>query len=1344
MLIALTLILPTGLFFWAGRSVLRDLGEASGQAARSYLEVERAAAGATKNADRLIVLDVLGVASAVAAHLEYVFRTEPSLLDKGPDLTEHREIWPVLVSQRVGPTTVVSIVDSAGGRVVAHPECAHGMRLSDCMPLLARLLVDSAYERKRADAGELLHTRGHAPGMAYQRLLEYRFYDVPASTPAREAGEPPGRASPAGLRDFLVVTPLKGTPWSLAIQTRASGIFSGVYDDVSAAIEKTAHDLQGVGATVAQVRVRQVTALVAVVALGLLLVVFSGWWLRRTVVRPLTRLRATADRIRVGDLETRADVRTGDEIEVLADSMNFMLSHLTSSYQEVRRGQGELRELNESLERRVEERTRDLADANARLAAQAEDLRSLDELKRNFYANVSHELRTPLTLMLGLLRAAADRVGDHDATAAADLQVAGRNGAHLLRQINDLLDVARLEAGKMTLLAAPVDLVAVVRDVAAGFSPPSDQGRRLVLELPGYPLTAYLDVDKVRKVLWNLLSNAFKFTDPDRGLVAVRLIDGDAGGVTIEVADNGVGIPEASLPVVFERFRQVDSASTRKHEGTGIGLALVKELTELHGGRVEVESRVGAGTTFRLHFRRGAGHLPPDQVSAQPAEATAVSGLHRLLADSSSPRIGTEPGPGRRSTRPPDGPEILVVEDHRDLREYLVRLLRGHRVRAVENGAEALRAIAERAPDLVLSDVMMPEVDGYELCGRLKADPATAHVPVILLTAQVGLEAKVRGLQARADDYVTKPFQEEELLARVENLLLVKRQSEALRALNRDLEVRVIEQSEALRRRTALQRFLPPALAEAMLAEDAGATLERRRRLVGVLAARLCDFEELEAELGPEDLAALVLSFQRQATAAVFAHGGTLVGSSGAEVVAVFGAPRDLEEASAAKAATEAARALLGALDDIAGLWQALAGRAPLLAGAVEVGYATVGVFEAGDWASFSALGGPVWTAKMLRDACMPGELLVGPRVAKSLDPAERGQGPHVLELEGRTMEVWHIGAAPGAKPGEPAPPSQVAPSGGATTPIDPPARRSGPEVPVGMVDENLTGLKLGGRYQVERALGRGGMAAVYAARDELLDQRVAIKVIWFANIEWLRREVTLSRLVAHRNVCRTHDLYVIDGRVCLTMELIEGRSLRQCLRERQFSRDQPLAWVRQILDGLAAAHACGVVHRDLKPDNILVEDGTERIVIVDFGIARVAGGSSELSSGIVGTVDYLAPEALLCKSFDTRSDIYALGVVMYELLTGGLPFAREALADRVASAQRGEPPVDPAERMPLLNPTLRAVLLRCLEADPARRFQSVEDIAAVLAGVRSAFDEEAREGWLQQSPPGEPADASA
>jgi signal transduction histidine kinase/FixJ family two-component response regulator len=413
------------------------------------------------------------------------------------------------------------------------------------------------------------------------------------------------------------------------------------------------------------------------------------------------------------------------------------------------------------------------------IARQREELAKLDVLKTQFFANISHEFRTPLTLMLGPLedmkRAFAAQAGLHPQYEQVEL--VHRNGLRLLKLVNTLLDFSRIEAGRVQAVYEPTDLAQLTAHLASEFRSAIEKaGLKLVVSCPPLPEAAYVDPEMWEKIVLNLLSNAFKFTF--EGTIEVSLNQRKAD-FELVVTDTGTGIPAGELPRLFERFHRVEGASGRTHEGSGIGLALVQELARLHGGNVSAESVYGRGATFRVSIPRGTGHLPQQQIGGIRTQASTALGAHPFLEEALrwlpqetavQDDIIDDALPGDQSTVPKEQRAlILLVDDNADMREYLARLLGGHyRVEAVADGEAALKAVARRVPSLVLSDVMMPRMGGMELLAHLRADQRTALVPVILLSARAGEEAKVEGLDAGADDYLVKPFSARELLARVD------------------------------------------------------------------------------------------------------------------------------------------------------------------------------------------------------------------------------------------------------------------------------------------------------------------------------------------------------------------------------------------------------------------------------------------------------------------------------------------------------------------------------------------------------------------------------------------------
>ncbi|TFV63340.1 UNVERIFIED_ORG: response regulator [Bacillus sp. AZ43] len=389
----------------------------------------------------------------------------------------------------------------------------------------------------------------------------------------------------------------------------------------------------------------------------------------------------------------------------------------------------------------------------------AESLAELDRAKTTFFSDVSHELRTPLTLLLGPIGAV---LGDASTPlppgVTQQLELALRNGQRLQRLVNDLLDFASIEAGRANPVRVETDLPSFTAELAGIFRAATERaGLRLTVDCPPLPRPVHVDPRMWEKVVVNLLANAVKYTFV--GGIDVRL-GGDDAGIRLTVSDTGVGIVAEELPHLFERFHRVAGATARTREGTGIGLALVHELAALHGGTVAVTSEPGVGSTFTVALPYGEPDVAPDEPRRTASPSEAARGEAESWAEETARPHGTATGSG--------GPTVLVVDDNADMRAYLTRLLAPHwTVRTTANGEEALAAVAERHPDIVLTDVMMPRVDGFELLRALRSDPGTRAIPVIMLTARAGQEASVEGLEAGADDYLAKPFRADELIARV-------------------------------------------------------------------------------------------------------------------------------------------------------------------------------------------------------------------------------------------------------------------------------------------------------------------------------------------------------------------------------------------------------------------------------------------------------------------------------------------------------------------------------------------------------------------------------------------------
>jgi signal transduction histidine kinase/ligand-binding sensor domain-containing protein/DNA-binding response OmpR family regulator len=442
---------------------------------------------------------------------------------------------------------------------------------------------------------------------------------------------------------------------------------------------------------------------------------------------------------------------------------------------------------------------------------EARKLTEMDRMKSRFLANISHEFRTPLTLILGPLETARSRIVDN--TALHALQVVKRNGQRLLKLVNQLLDLSKLEAGALKLHACRMNIVPLIKGITSSFESSAALNHiDLVFVADQTEIEVYADKDLVEKIFTNLLSNALKFT-PEGGEVTVDLTSltpgadqGVASGhceersdeaissnhrndtyrpfwstpgrggevLQISVSDTGIGIPPNQIDKIFDRFYQVDSSQTREHEGTGLGLALVKELVDLHHWTIQVHSEVGQGATFTVRLPLGRDYLNDDEIVDGPV-SSEPAGIEQM---DDSPR-GAARRPREEEAHEKAGSEkpiVLVVEDNADVREYIGSYLDAlYRVAEASDGAEGISVAIETIPDLIISDLMMPIKDGLELCRVLKNDERTSHIPIILLTARADMKDKVEGLETGADDYLIKPFSPEELLARVKNLIESRR-----------------------------------------------------------------------------------------------------------------------------------------------------------------------------------------------------------------------------------------------------------------------------------------------------------------------------------------------------------------------------------------------------------------------------------------------------------------------------------------------------------------------------------------------------------------------------------------
>ena len=417
---------------------------------------------------------------------------------------------------------------------------------------------------------------------------------------------------------------------------------------------------------------------------------------------------------------------------------------------------------------------------------EAEKLHEVDELKTRFFTNISHEFRTPLTLILGPVQQMIEKV--NSSKMKDDLTVVYRNADKLLGLVNQLLDIAKIESGSMKLVTIPLNIIPVVKSLVMQFSSYAER-KRIDLELSAAEeeIIVYADQEKIEKIITNILSNAFKFT-PEDGQIEVlinrseitettmpagRQVGNDINKfVEISIRDTGIGIPKEKIPKIFDRFYQVNGGHKREQEGTGIGLSLTKELIELHKGKITIESMEGKGTTVKISIPLGKEHLKPEEICEEKMDKNKYEKEQLTIeyVDNGKDIIKNDIDDIRFDTE--SLPLVLIVEDNPDVRRYISGCLEeDYRIQEAADGEDGLEKALHHIPDLIISDVMMPKMDGFELCNKLKTDERTSHIPIILLTAKATGKDKAEGYETGADDYVMKPFDSNLLGVRIKNLI---------------------------------------------------------------------------------------------------------------------------------------------------------------------------------------------------------------------------------------------------------------------------------------------------------------------------------------------------------------------------------------------------------------------------------------------------------------------------------------------------------------------------------------------------------------------------------------------
>ncbi|KOP25012.1 adenylate cyclase [Hapalosiphon sp. MRB220] len=629
---------------------------------------------------------------------------------------------------------------------------------------------------------------------------------------------------------------------------------------------------------------------------------------------------------------------------------------------------------------------------------QAERLLELDKQKTEFFQNISHEFRTPITLIQGPLETA---VASKEGLSYEQSAIALRNSRRLLRLVNQLLDLQRLDAGRMQPSFRPCDLGEFVSQIIESFRPYCEKkGLRLVTKIAECP-KVYLDMEKFDKVVYNLLSNAMKFT-PEGGVITIAMQSQD-GHCILTVEDTGIGILPEQIPLLFERFRQAEGSENRSYEGTGLGLALVKELVELHGGKVNVKSVYGNGTTFSVWLIPGNSHLSPDQISEAAVEvninraAVELADLELLAADSTDGKLdATQAAEVEEESFTNSSESILVVDDNPDLRAYVSGILRanGYQVQTAQNGSQGFLLAQEILPSLIVSDLMMPIVSGLEMIRMIRNDEKLKGTPIILLTAKIDQETRITGTERGADAYLAKPFNDRELLAEVRNLLALKANERKVVELNTYLTESV------------LKRFLPPALVQRAAARDLVLDLRPEPRLITILFSDIVGFTQLANTLRSRRVAELLNEYLEVMTKAVFDNGGTVDKFMGDAILALFGAPEELTPNEQVRRAVNATRVMLRSLEKLnehwrkQGVFDSTENESVQFRCGIHQGTAVVGMFGSSERAEYTAIGPSVNIAARLQQAANPGGVLVSAAVADYLQDEEIIKGGP-LELKG-------------------------------------------------------------------------------------------------------------------------------------------------------------------------------------------------------------------------------------------------------------------------------------------------------------------------------------------------------
>jgi len=615
--------------------------------------------------------------------------------------------------------------------------------------------------------------------------------------------------------------------------------------------------------------------------------------------------------------------------------------------------------------------------AKSIIEQQSRKLIEMDQIRSRFLANVTHEFRTPLALTIGPLEDALEgRFGNLNDKLKNQLQVMLRNSRRLLRLVNQLLDISKVEAGEMKLNSQLTNITLFSQDICQSFTPYLERKNiDFSFEYEQQALHLELDQEKLEKILNNLISNAIKFTPTDGRikLILEKQHDENKSGIHITVKDNGPGISKEFLPNIFDRFFQVDGSSTREHEGTGIGLSLVKELVELHNGSISAVSEFGFGAEFNVFI---PGNIITDTAVITDNIAMAEIKPLNIEMASYSNNQNIDEMPEDTST---NLHTVLIVDDNQDIRQYLNTCLSPvYNIIQACDGEDGLNKAKQYKPDIIISDIMMPRMDGYEFCKSIKQDSELDHIPLIFLTAKSSEEMKLEGLKTGADDYLAKPFSAKELLARTGNLITLREQQRQLKTLNKELELKVKDQLDELISSKRLGSYFSEKMLQQLLHHEDAAALVTNRRNITIFFCDLCNFTDLTDRLETEKTTIIINQYLTEMTTLIEQHGATVIQIIGDAIMAFFGAPEEMNDQDQAINAVRLGISMQKRIESLSDEWlqAGMEYRARSRIG-IHQDYVTVGNFGSSHYMEYTAVGRGVNLASRLETTCTPGNIKI-------------------------------------------------------------------------------------------------------------------------------------------------------------------------------------------------------------------------------------------------------------------------------------------------------------------------------------------------------------------------------